>query len=121
MQPVSLAYFPTDHQSQVLVMTLCSSSPIYSSCNNITNFPSDTIHHENDIGTYLYTYISYHIYVHHQDNTILSCHLPSPAPYHTNHYLLPPTLIVYLNYSTLRAKTGKMDEPLTGELNITRD
>ena len=24
-------------------------------------------------------------------------------------------------YSTLRAKTGKMDEPVTGELNITRD
>jgi len=24
-------------------------------------------------------------------------------------------------YSTLRAKTGKMDDPVTGELNITRD
>ena len=24
-------------------------------------------------------------------------------------------------YSTLRAKTGKMDEPVTGELNINRD
>ena len=26
-----------------------------------------------------------------------------------------------ITYSTLRAKTGKMDEPVTGELNITRD